>query len=251
MPSSSPLLVGKSGSNTRVTGIRRENEQTAIETTVGVFSARQVINCAGLHSDAISRLAGAKLDFQIVPFRGEYYELAPAKRHLVRGLIYPVPDPRFPFLGVHFTRRVNGAVEAGPNAVLALKREGYSKLSFSIEDAFGTSTFPGFWRMAARNWRHAVGEYYRSFSKTAFLHALQKLLPDLTDADLHPGGCGVRAQAVAVDGKLVDDFLFVHTEGIIHVCNVPSPAATASLVIGREIANLLDQRSGRALAGQS
>ena len=240
------LIISAGGElklGTRVIGVSVRANDTVIETTSGEFSARHVINCAGLHSDVISRLAGADLNLRIVPFRGEYYELVPAKHDLVRGLIYPVPDPRFPFLGVHFTRRVHGGVEAGPNAVLAFKREGYSKASFSIPDAFGTALFPGFWKMASRNWKHAVGEYYRSFSKPAFVRALQKLLPELTASDIHPGGCGVRAQAIDCDGKLVDDFRFVHTGNIIHVCNVPSPAATASLVIGREIANLLDETS--------
>ncbi len=241
------LITAKGGEvklGAEVKGITRDNGETILSTTVGEFRAGQVINCAGLHSDEISRMAGADLNLRIVPFRGEYYELVTSKHYLVRGLIYPVPDPRFPFLGVHFTRRVHGGVEAGPNAVLAFKREGYTKTSFRFADAMGTAAFPGFWKMARKHWKNAVGEYYRSFSKPAFVKALQKLLPELTEADIIPGGSGVRAQALDSDGKLLDDFRFVHTEGIIHVCNVPSPAATASLVIGREIVNQLDERAG-------
>lgn len=227
-----------------VMSIARAHGETILSTTSGEFCAKQVINCAGLHSDQISRMAGANLNLRIVPFRGEYYELVPAKHHLVRGLIYPVPDPQFPFLGVHFTRRVHGGVEAGPNAVLAFEREGYTKTSFRFTDAMGTAAFPGFWKMARKHWKNAVGEYYRSVSKPAFVKALQKLLPELTEAAVIPAGSGVRAQALDSDGKLLDDFRFVHTEGIIHVCNVPSPAATASLVIGREIVNQLDEKTG-------
>jgi L-2-hydroxyglutarate oxidase LhgO len=152
-----------------------------------------------------------------------------------------VPDPRFPFLGVHFTRRIHGGVEAGPNAVLAFRREGYSRTSFSLSDSLSVATFGGFWIMAAKMWKSAIGEYHRSWSKSAFTDALRKLLPDLSMSDIQPGGSGVRAQALDSDGKLVDDFRFVNTEGMLHVCNVPSPAATASLVIGREIVRMLDK----------
>ena len=223
----------------KVVGLKRNGSLTVVETTQGLIEANLVINCAGLHSDRISRLAKADLDLAIVPFRGEYYDLAPEKHHYVKGLIYPVPDPQFPFLGVHFTRRIGGGVEAGPNAVLALKREGYSKTSFQPRDLFESITFPGFWIMAAKHWRMSVGEYRRSWSKPAFVHALQRLMPELTGADLVPGGSGVRAQALDVHGKLVDDFRFAYTEGIVHVCNVPSPAATASLAIGRHIVDTI------------
>jgi L-2-hydroxyglutarate oxidase LhgO len=159
-------------------------------------------------------------------------------------LVYPVADPRFPFLGVHFTRRIHGGVEAGPNAVLSFKREGYSRTAFSLSDASSTALFAGFWKMAAQNWKSGMGEMYRSWSKQAFTHALQKLLPSLTEQDIQPGGSGVRAQALDRNGKLLDDFNFVHQDRILHVCNVPSPAATASLVIGREIASTLDGIAG-------
>ncbi len=219
--------------------LKRFGTTTVLETTRGDLSARLVINSAGLQSDRISRMAGAKLDLQIIPFRGEYYDLAPSKVHYLRGLIYPVPDPRFPFLGVHFTRRIGGGVEAGPNAVLALKREGYTKASFNARDVMEFVTFPGFWVMAAKYWQTSLDEYYRSCSKAAFVRALQRLMPDIAEADLVPGGSGVRAQALDAHGKLLDDFYFVYTEGMMHVCNVPSPAATASLAIGRYIVDTL------------
>jgi L-2-hydroxyglutarate oxidase LhgO len=227
--------------NARVSGLKRQNGRTAIETSAGVFQAGFVVNCAGLQSDIVSRMAGARLKLQIVPFRGEYYEIAAEKTKLVRGLIYPVPDPSFPFLGVHFTRKIHGGVEAGPNAVLAFKREGYSRTSFNLTDSLNLATFGGFWIMASKMWRKAAGEYYRSWSKKAFTNALKILLPELTSRDLKPGGSGVRAQALERTGHLVDDFRFANTEGILHVCNVPSPAATASLVIGREIVRRVEQ----------
>jgi L-2-hydroxyglutarate oxidase LhgO len=180
-------------------------------------------------------MAGADLKLRIIPFRGEYYEIKKEKSDLVRTLIYPVPDPRFPFLGVHFTRKIHGGIEAGPNAVLAFKREGYTRTSFSLKDTLDTATFGGFWVMAAKMWKYAAGEYYRSWNKGAFTRALQKLLPELREEDLVPGGSGVRAQALDEHGKLVDDFYFVDMPGILHVCNVPSPAATASIEIGRQI----------------
>jgi len=179
----------------------------------------------------------------IVPFRGEYYDIVADKQHYVNGLIYLVPDPQFPFLGVHFTKRIGGGVEAGPNAVLALKREGYSKTSFQAADVFEVATFPGFWRMAARHWRMSLGEYHRSWSKMAFVRSLQRLLPEVTSDDLRPGGSGVRAQALDLNGNFVDDFHFVYTEGVVHVCNVPSPAATASLAIARHIVDMVVQHA--------
>ncbi len=221
--------------NAQVVRLRCKAGKTIIGTSAGEFRASYVVNCAGLQSDLVSRMAGANLNLRIVPFRGEYYEITAEKQNLVRGLIYPVPDPRYPFLGVHFTRKIHGGVEAGPNAVLAFKREGYDRTSFSLSDALSVATFPGFWVMAAKMWKSAAGEYYRSWSKPAFTRALQKLLPELSIQDIKPGGAGVRAQALDNRGHLVDDFRFVNTEGMLHVCNVPSPAATASLVIGREI----------------
>jgi L-2-hydroxyglutarate oxidase len=223
-----------------VTGIRRDPGGIVLETEGGVVHARFVVNCAGLQSDIIAKMAGASLGLKIVPFRGEYYELVPSKHHLVKSLIYPVADPRFPFLGVHFTRRIHGGVEAGPNAVLSFKREGYSRTSFSLPDALSTALFPGFWKMVAPNWKNGVGEMYRSWNKHAFTRALQKLLPSLSEQDIRPGGSGVRAQALDRNGKLLDDFYFVPQDRFLHVCNVPSPAATASLVIGREIVSTLE-----------
>jgi L-2-hydroxyglutarate oxidase LhgO len=184
------------------------------------------------------KLAGDRTTLKIVPFRGEYYEILPARRSLVRGLIYPVADPRFPFLGVHFTRRINGGIEAGPNAVLAMKREGYRKTDFDLRDAVETALFPGFWRMAIKYWRSGLGEYYRSLNKQAFTRALQKLVPQIQASDLEPAGAGVRAQALDPTGRLIDDFMIVKSKRIIHVCNVPSPAATASLVIGQQIVEM-------------
>jgi L-2-hydroxyglutarate oxidase LhgO len=219
----------------RVNGLKVKQNETVICSTQGEFVAKYVVNCTGLHSDRLSQMAGASNGLMIAPFRGEYYDLLPARQHLVKGLIYPVPDPNFPFLGVHFTRMVRGGVEAGPNAVLALKREGYRKSDFSLRDTFSTLAFPGFWRMAGKYWRQGMAEYHRSLSKAAFLRSLQRLVPELRDEDIRPGGSGVRAQALDRQGKLLDDFQIVRTGNVIHVCNVPSPAATASIVIGRQI----------------
>lgn len=213
----------------------RRRDEVVLETPQATVHARYAINCAGLYSDRIARLAGARLGLRIVPFRGEYYELIPSRRNLVRGLIYPVPDPRFPFLGVHFTTTIHGGTEAGPNAVFSCKREGYSRWSFSLADVATTFAFPGFWKMARKYWKSGLAEMYRSWSKQAFTRALQRLVPELNESDIHPGGTGVRAQALDASGKLLDDFYFVHQDRMLHVCNVPSPAATASLAIGREI----------------
>jgi L-2-hydroxyglutarate oxidase LhgO len=220
-----------------VTSIKRHADEIVVETNVDAFSTRSLINCAGLFSDRISRMAGDEPRVIIVPFRGEYYDLIPERGSLVRGLIYPVPDPRFPFLGVHFTRRVGGTVDAGPNAVLAFRREGYRRRDFDLRDLASSLAFPGFWRMAAKNWRSGLDEFHRSFSKAAFVGALQRLVPEVGEADLVPGGSGVRAQALTREGALVDDFQFVPSDRMLHVLNVPSPAATASLVIGRTIVN--------------
>jgi L-2-hydroxyglutarate oxidase LhgO len=235
------LFVRNGGSiylSHEVIGLQCRGNYTIIETTGEDFSATLVINCSGLHSDRVTRMSTARRDMMIVPFRGEYYEIVPSKRHYVRSLIYPVPDPRYPFLGVHFTRRIGGGVEAGPNAVLALHREGYTKYSFGSSDVLELATFPGFWRMAATHWRLSLGEYYRSINKAAFVRALQRLIPSVMEDDLQPGGSGVRAQALDSDGHLVDDFRFVQSRGILHVANVPSPAATASLAIARHIVDL-------------
>jgi len=220
-----------------VTGLKRLADEIVVETSRGAFSTTSLINCAGLFSDRISHMAGDDPQVMIVPFRGEYYELIPERAALVRALIYPVPDPRFPFLGVHFTRRISGKVDAGPNAVLALQREGYRHSDVSLRDLASSLAFPGFWRMAAQHWRSGLDEFHRSLSKSAFVRALQKLLPEVREEDLVPGGSGVRAQALRRDGALVDDFQFVQSGKILHVLNVPSPAATASLMIGRTIVN--------------
>jgi L-2-hydroxyglutarate oxidase len=223
------------------TGIRRLANEIVVETPRGTFSTASLINCAGLFSDRISRMAGDDPGVTIVPFRGEYYDLAPERASLVRALIYPVPDPRFPFLGVHFTRRITGKVDAGPNAVLALAREGYRRRDINPRDIASWIAFPGFWRMAGQHWRNGLDEWHRSLSKAAFVRALQRLLPEVREADLVPGGSGVRAQALKPNGALVDDFQFVPSGKVLHVLNVPSPAATASLTIGRAI---VDTASG-------
>jgi L-2-hydroxyglutarate oxidase len=225
-------------------GLKRGADESVVETDRGAFSASFLINCAGLFSDRISRMAGEDPDVIIVPFRGEYYDLIPERSALVRGLIYPVPDPQFPFLGVHFTRRITGGVDAGPNAVLAFRREGYRRTDFNLHDLASSLAFPGFWRMAAKHWRSGLDEFHRSFSKPAFVRALQRLLPELRAEDLIPGGSGVRAQALQRDGTLVDDFQFVPSGRMLHVLNVPSPAATASLVIGRTIVSTAKDCSG-------
>ena len=227
---------------TKVVGIVRRNGEVVVETTRGDYKAGFLVNCAGLYSDRVAAMAGAETDVRIVPFRGEYYEIAPARRSLVRGPIYPVPDPDLPFLGVHFTRRVDGSIEAGPNAVLALRREGYRRTDISLRELGQAMAFGGFWRMARKFWKVGAGEYYRSFHKAAFVKALQRLVPELQSADLAPGGSGVRAQAVDRSGKLADDFRFAVSERAVHVLNVPSPAATASIVIGREIVNMAAER---------
>jgi L-2-hydroxyglutarate oxidase LhgO len=219
----------------RALGIRRTASEITVETNNGAFSAEALINCAGLHSDRIARMAGDDPGVMIVPFRGEYYDLSPERASLVRALIYPVPDPQFPFLGVHFTRRITGKVDAGPNAVFALAREGYRHTNINARDLAASLTYSGFWRMAGRHWRYALGEWHRSFSKPAFVRALQQLLPEITEKDLVPGGSGVRAQSLKPDGSLVDDFQFVPSDKVLHVLNVPSPAATASLMIGKTI----------------
>jgi L-2-hydroxyglutarate oxidase len=230
--------------STKVIGFANRNGETIVETTQGAFATQYVINCAGLHSDRMSRLAGQRPEVQIVPFRGEYYDLIPEKEYLVKSLIYPVPDPRFPFLGVHFTQRVHGGVDAGPNAVLAFKREGYRWRDISLPDLAGTLSYPGFWRLAGKYWRYGAGEVYRSFSKAAFVKALQRLVPEVQSKDLVRDGSGVRAQALRTDGSLVDDFQFVRAGNLLHVCNVPSPAATASLSIGRAVVQMAEQEFG-------
>jgi L-2-hydroxyglutarate oxidase LhgO len=223
---------------TELLALRGSSNEFVLETTAGNLHSKFLINCAGLHSDRVAAMTGARLDLKIVPFRGEYYELVPARRYLVKNLIYPVADPRFPFLGVHFTRHVNGSIEAGPNAVLALKREGYSWSAFKVSDALDIALFSGTWKMAGRYWQSGLQEMYRSLSKSAFVRSLQQLVPEVRENDFVDGGSGVRAQAVNSKGALLDDFCFVQGHRILHVCNVPSPAATASLMIGRKIAEI-------------
>jgi L-2-hydroxyglutarate oxidase len=235
---------GTVSTGTEVTGIVRGNGETVIETNRGSLGTKYLINCAGLHSDRVSRMVGEKTEVTIVPFRGEYYDLVPGREHLVRSLLYPVPDLRFPFLGVHFTRRIGGGVDAGPNAVLAFKREGYRRTDFSLQDAATTFAYSGFWHMAAKYWRSGAGEFYRSFHKPAFVRALQTLVPDVRSADLVADGAGVRATAVSRDGSLVDDFQFACSQNMLHVWNVVSPAATASLPIGREIVQMAQRGFG-------
>lgn len=199
----------------------------------------RVVNCAGLHCDRVANLAGEKLDVRIIPFRGEYYKIKQNKSYLVKNLIYPVPDANFPFLGVHFTRRINGEIEAGPNAVFAFKREGYRKTDFSIRDFWGSVFWRGFQKVAFKYWKTGLGEYYRSFSKRAFTKALQELVPEIQESDLEPAGAGVRAQACDKRGNLIDDFYIKETDRFIHVLNAPSPAATSSFSIGLHIAELV------------
>ena len=222
----------------RVLGLRRMSPEWILQTTAGDFRSRVLINCGGLHADRIASLTRWWKEVAIVPFRGEYFELIPQRAHLVRTLVYPVPNPLFPFLGVHFTRMISGKVTVGPNAVLALKREGYRKTDFSLRDTSELLVFPGFWRMAKRYGTLGLSEWFHAFSKKAFLRAAQRLLPTLTAEDLVPGPSGVRAQAVDRQGTLLDDFSLIRKQDAIHLLNVPSPAATASLRIGEMIADL-------------
>jgi (S)-2-hydroxyglutarate dehydrogenase len=218
----------------------RDGNTAVVEANTGSYTALRVVNCAGLLADRVMALAGhGDSSFQILPFRGEYYDLAPRAAGLLHGLVYPVPDPRFPFLGVHFTPRVHGGVEAGPSAVLAWQREGYGRFAFSVADAGAMLGFPGFWAMTARYWQKGLGEQYRSLARSAYIRALRVLLPELRDGDVQPGGTGVRAQVVLRNGKLMDDFCIRQHGRFTHVINVPSPAATASLMIGREIASMI------------
>jgi len=222
----------------RITNIIRKSDHLLLITGKDQIRARHIINCAGLYSDRVAGMCGLNPGLQIIPFRGEYYAIKPERRKLVRNLIYPVPDPRFPFLGVHFTRCIDGQVEAGPNAVLALSRKAYRKSEFSLLELANMALYRGFWKMARRYWKVGLGEFRRSLNKSAFTHELQKLLPDLTEDDLLPGGSGIRAQALEPDGSLVDDFRIIENESMIHVLNAPSPAATASLSIGEDIAKM-------------
>lgn len=235
--------------NNKVTHILENKNDVDIITSKGNFQAKMLVNTAGLYSDKVAELTRKQLDVRIIPFRGEYYQLAPDKHHLVKSLIYPVPDPNFPFLGVHFTRMIGGGVEAGPNAVWAFRREGYNKTSFNSREAFDSLAWPGFRKVMMQYWRTGLGEYYRSYNKSAFLKALQRLVPEVQYNDLRPGGAGVRAQACSRDGRLIDDFLFVEDRLTLHVLNAPSPAATASLAIGETLAEKIRKKLN--LAGTS
>lgn len=236
-------LGGEVRTGCRVTRVTARGGQVRLGTTRGDVDAGLMINCAGLQSDRVARLAGVDPGVAIVPFRGEYYELRPERAGLVRNLVYPVPDPELPFLGVHFTRRIDGRVEAGPNAVLAWKREGYDRWSVAGRDVWDTIRFPGFWRLARRFWRTGLAEMGRSLSKTLFVRALREVVPVVRPQDLRWGGCGVRAQAVDRTGRLLDDFHIVEGDASIHIVNAPSPAATAALSIGRQLAARVLARS--------
>ncbi len=237
-------LIRQKGSeirtSTRVTDIRCNTDGITVDSTGGEVRAKFLVNCAGLHCDRIAKLTGDDPGAKIIPFRGEYYQLKPNAYHLCRNLIYPVPDPKFPFLGVHFTRMIDGSVECGPNAVLAFAREGYRKTDINPWDLMESLTYPGFLKLAATYWRVGAGEMWRSISKAAFVRALQRLVPDIRADLLDPAPAGVRAQAVGRDGRMIDDFLILESERIVHVCNAPSPAATSSLNIGKAIVDRLE-----------
>jgi L-2-hydroxyglutarate oxidase len=226
---------GDANFNEEVIAIKKEGDSIRVETDKHSYTSQNLVSCAGLFSDRIASLTEQSNDLRIIPFRGEYYKLRPEKEGLIKNLVYPVPDPKFPFLGVHFTRMIGGGVEAGPNAVLAFKREGYKFKDFSLRDVSETFAWPGFWKIAAKYGKIGMGEIYRSLSKAAFTTALQKLLPEITENDLVPGGAGVRAQACDRSGNLIDDFNILESKNIIHVRNAPSPAATSCLSIGKLI----------------
>ena len=222
--------------NSKIQAIVGNEHGAVVHTDTERYEARLVINCAGLYCDKVAAMAGENLNMKIIPFRGEYYSIKPEKAHLVKNLIYPVPDPNFPFLGVHFTRRISGEIEAGPNAVFAFQREGYKKTDFKWSEFWDAISFAGFRKVASKYWKTGLGEYHRSYFKPAFVKALQQLVPSITEDDLIPAGAGVRAQACDKDGGLIDDFYIQESTSFIHVLNAPSPAATSSLSIGLEVA---------------
>lgn len=239
------LIKAKDGeikTSSKLTSIKKDGKDFILLTGHDEYRTKFVVNCGGLQSDRIAKLFSVDPKLQIIPFRGEYYQLKNEKKYLVKNLIYPVPDPQFPFLGVHFTRMINGGVEAGPNAVLAFKREGYKKTDFSLRDILEMKFYPGFWKMAAKYYKMGFQEFRRSFSKKLFVESLQKLVPEIQSDDIEVGGAGVRAQALERDGKLVDDFRIVEAERMVHVLNAPSPAATASLSIGKTISEMVIKR---------
>lgn len=228
--------------NSKLTSVKRDAKDMILLTEHNEYRTKFVVNCGGLQSDRIAKLFGVDPKLQIIPFRGKYYQIKKEKEYLVKNLIYPVPDPQFPFLGVHFTRMIGGGVEAGPNAVLAFKREGYKKTDFSLTDLLEMKLYPGFWKMAVKYYKMGFQEFRRSFSKDLFVQSLQKLIPKIQSEDIEVGGAGVRAQALERDGKLVDDFRIVEAERMVHVLNAPSPAATASLSIGKTISQMVIKR---------
>ncbi|WP_411843051.1 L-2-hydroxyglutarate oxidase [Salinicoccus sp. HZC-1] len=234
--------------NSEVKRIVEKNDEVIIDTNQDTLNTKTLINCAGLHSDRVARLAGYKTDMKIMPFRGEYFKLKPNKRHLVNNLIYPVPNPKFPFLGVHFTRMIDGEVDAGPNAVLSFKREGYKMSDFNAKDFIESVSYPGLWKLASKFLKEGADEYARSFSKKLFTKNLQKLIPEVKEEDLIPGPAGVRAQAISSNGKMVDDFHIIEGKRSIHVLNAPSPAATASIEIGKEIADMTSNKVEKPIA---
>jgi L-2-hydroxyglutarate oxidase len=236
---------GEVVTNARVSKIHANGTGWVLATPRGDYLADFFVNCAGLHSDRVSELSGQKREVRIVPFRGEYYKIKKERQSLVRNLIYPVPDPQFPFLGVHFTRLIHGGIEAGPNAVLAFSREGYKKTDINIVDLFDAVSFPGLWRFLARHRRMSWQEVRRSFSRRLFSESLQKLVPEICMEDLEQGGAGVRAQAMSPSGELIQDFSFVKQDKALHVLNAPSPAATASLAIGQEITGMVAEQIGK------
>jgi len=239
---------GEAKFRSEVRRIKDCGKSYVVETTRGDYEGKFLISCAGLQSDRVARLDGTNPGVRIIPFRGEYYELLPGRRHLVSGLIYPVPNPDFPFLGVHFTKMIDGSVHAGPNAVLAFKREGYKKADFDWRDFWETMSYAGFWKLAYKNLGEGLAEIYRSMSKAAFVRSLQQLIPEVEPTDLVPCPAGVRAQALLNNGNLVDDFLMIRRRNSLHVCNAPSPAATASLEIGRAIVEEISTPVSRATA---
>lgn len=223
----------------RVVDIKESANEVLVKTDKQSFSTSKLINCGGLFSDKLAKMTVNDLEYKIVPFRGEYYDLKPSAYHLVKGLIYPVPDPNFPFLGVHFTKTVHGGVESGPNAVFAFSREGYRKRDINISQLVESLTYSGFVALAMKHWKAGSMEMYRSFSKKAYVNSLQKLIPSIKATDVVKGNAGVRAQAIKKDGSMVDDFLILESDKIINICNAPSPAATASLAIGEHVADLV------------
>jgi L-2-hydroxyglutarate oxidase len=227
--------------NVEVISIENKDNLVYINTTSGTFAAKYVLNCAGLHADTVARMMGVDVGVKIVPFRGEYFSIIPEKEHMVKGLIYPVPNPNMPFLGVHFTRRINGSVEAGPNAVLAFAREGYKKTDVNLKDTFETLSYPGFWKMSAKYWKVGMHEQYRSLVKGVFVKSLQKLMPEITGDDLGVPGAGVRAQVIDANGGLLQDFAIEASANAIHVLSAPSPGATSSITISEYIVDLAQE----------